>query len=397
MNMRVKLSEICEIKAGGTPSRSNQKYWINGTIPWVKIRDIDGKYLSKTEELITEEGLNNSSTKYISKGSILFTIFATLGEVCILDIDATTNQAIAGITINDNKIERDYLYYYLRSLKSHVNNIGRGVAQNNINLSILRDFEVPLVRIEEQRKISNSLDTVSKIIELRKKQLEDFENLIKSRFVEMFGDLAINPFMWKESQLIDLCSHKDDIKCGPFGTQLSKDEYQKEGVPLWGIPQINSFFAIMPTDYLSEGKAKKLESYSIIKGDIVMSRKGNVGKCAIYPDDLPIGIMHSDALRIRINPEEINSKFLMHQLHNSRYVVNQIENISSGAIMAGVNVTKLKTIFVHLPPIDLQNQFAVFVQQVDKLKFELNKSLSELEDNFNSLMQKAFKGELFSE
>ena len=367
--MKLKLEDICEIKAGGTPSRSNQQYWIDGRIPWVKIGDINGKYLSKTTEFITEEGLNNSSTKLIEKGSILFTIFATLGEVCILDIDATTNQAIAGITIKDDRVELEYLYYFLKSLKSYVNNIGRGVAQNNINLSILRGFEVPVPDLDKQQKIAHSLDKVSQIIEMRKNQLISLDNLVKSRFVEMFGDLAINPLKWKESQLIDLCSSKDDIKCGPFGTQLSKDEYQKEGVPLWGIPQINAFFSIMPTDYLSEVKAEKLGAYSIVKDDIVMSRKGNVGKCAIYPDDLPSGIMHSDALRIRTNSMVVNPIFIMHQLHNSRYVVNQIENVSSGAIMAGINVTKLKTIFVHVPTLNLQNQFATFVQQVDKLKF----------------------------
>ena len=93
-----KLSDICLIQSGGTPSRSKQEYWNNGNIPWVKISDFDGKYLSKTTEYITEQGLQGSSAKLFKKGTILYTIFATLGEVCILDIDATTNQAIAGLT-----------------------------------------------------------------------------------------------------------------------------------------------------------------------------------------------------------------------------------------------------------------------------------------------------------
>ena len=95
----VRLGDICEIQSGGTPARSNSSYWDGGTIPWVKISDIRGKCLQNTEEFITENGLQNSSAKIFPKGTILYSIFATLGETCILDIDAATNQAIAGLTI----------------------------------------------------------------------------------------------------------------------------------------------------------------------------------------------------------------------------------------------------------------------------------------------------------
>ena len=113
-----RLGDICEIQSGGTPARSNCTYWEGGTIPWVKISDIKGKHLNKTEEYITESGLQNSSAKLFPKGTILYTIFATLGETCILDIDAATNQAIAGLTVKSDNICREYLYYYLFSLKS---------------------------------------------------------------------------------------------------------------------------------------------------------------------------------------------------------------------------------------------------------------------------------------
>ena len=134
--MIARLGDVCEIQSGGTPARSNLSYWEGGTIPWVKISDIKGEYLQITEEFITEEGLQNSSAKIFPKGTILYTIFATLGETCILDIDAATNQAIAGITIKSDNVYREYLYYYLVSLKSAVNRLGRGVAQNNINMGI---------------------------------------------------------------------------------------------------------------------------------------------------------------------------------------------------------------------------------------------------------------------
>ena len=167
---KVKLGDVCKIQSGGTPSRGNLNYWNNGNIPWVKISDIKEKHLSRTEEFITQEGLANSSAKIFPKETILYTIFATLGEVSILEIEATTNQAIAGLQIIDENICKDYLYYYLISLKPFVNEIGRGVAQNNINMQILRNFEIPLPSLEEQKAIARKLDKVSGLIEKRKTQ-----------------------------------------------------------------------------------------------------------------------------------------------------------------------------------------------------------------------------------
>ena len=190
-----------------------------------------------------------------------------------------------------------------------------------------------------------------------------------SRFVELFGDLAAPECLWKKEKLVSICSSSEDIKCGPFGTQLSKDEYCSNGIAVWEIPQINSGFTMQPTHFITEEKANQLVSYSIRAGDIAMSRKGNVGRCAVFPETLKDGIIHSDVLRIRVNRKSALPIFMMHQLHYSRYVQHQIELVSSGAIMAGINVTKLKQIEVHLPPIELQKRFAAFVEQVNKSKY----------------------------
>ena len=165
MNVKyMKLEEIAKVSAGGTPKRSETSYWKNGNIPWVKISDIKSKYVNLTEEFITEKGLNNSSAKLFPKGTILYTIFATLGECAILEIDAATNQAIAGINITTEKVLNDYLYYYLKSIKKKIINKGRGVAQNNINLKILKNIIVPVPDIETQKKIIKVLDITENVI-----------------------------------------------------------------------------------------------------------------------------------------------------------------------------------------------------------------------------------------
>ncbi len=190
----VRLGDICDIVSGGTPSRSNPEFWQDGNIPWIKIGNIKGKHIFEADEYVTQKGLDGSSAKMLPKGTILYTIFATLGEVGILDIEACTNQAIAGITVRDPlKVQTEYLYYYLKSKKNYVNEIGRGVAQNNINMSILRNFSVPMPKIEEQKEIVSILGKAETIISARKQQLSALDDLIKARFVEMFGDPVSNP------------------------------------------------------------------------------------------------------------------------------------------------------------------------------------------------------------
>lgn len=192
------IGESCSVVSGGTPSRSKNEYWENGNIPWIKIGNIKSKYVNEYDELITEQGLNNSSAKLLKKGTILYTIFATLGEVAILDIEACTNQAIAGINITNPRITTDYLYYYLKSKKDYVNNIGRGVAQNNINLTTLKNFEIPLIDVDKQLNIVEILEKVERMICLKEKEIDDLDLLIKARFVEMFCHKGYIVLEWND-------------------------------------------------------------------------------------------------------------------------------------------------------------------------------------------------------
>lgn len=121
-----------------------------------------------------------------------------------------------------------------------------------------------------------------------------------------------------------------------------------------------------------------------------MSRKGNVGRCAVFPETFDEGIIHSDVLRIRVDVSKVVPEFMMRQLHYSGDIQHQIELVSLGAIMAGINVTKLKDIFVYIPPIKLQKQFAKFVKQVDKSKSAVQEALNKTQLLFDSLMQEYF-------
>lgn len=195
----MKLGDICDIQSGGTPSRSKNEYWFNGTIPWVKISDINSKFVNNTEEYITDIGLKNSSAKIFPKGTIIYTIFATIGEVAILNCDACTNQAIAGLKIIDKNISKEYLYHYLVHKKEKVKASSRGVAQNNINLTMLRALEIDIPKVSEQQKKANALNKICALIDSRKIQLSRLDQLAKSRFFAESASIKWKVAAWKKS------------------------------------------------------------------------------------------------------------------------------------------------------------------------------------------------------
>jgi len=323
-------------------------------------------------------------------------MYGSIGKVAITGQELATNQAILGIRPKGKKeIYLPYLKVWFESNKQKLINQGRGVALQNLSATIIRNLEVPLPSFSDQLHIANLLSKAENLITQRKQCITLLDDFLKSTFWEMFGDNSTkNDNGWKRITLIEACSNKHDVKCGPFGTQLGKSEYQIDGVPVWGIPQINSHFKILPKDFVTAKKALELDEYSVIPYDIVMSRKGNVGKCSLFPKLFPKGIIHSDVLRIRTDKRKMLPEFLLYQLKFSKHVEIQINGVSKGAIMAGINVGKLKHIIIQLPPLKLQNQFAQIVERTETLKAQYQSSLHELENLYGSLSQRAFRGEL---
>lgn len=238
------------------------------------------------------------------------------------------------------------------------------------------------------------LDEAGELRKLRAQADRRTADIIPALFHDMFGDPAEMVKVWPCIQLVELCHTPDDIKCGPFGTQLSKSEYMEEGVPLWGIKNVNTLFELPTHEFLTPSTAQRLIQYSIEPYDIVMTRKGTVGNCAVYPERFPFGIMHSDLLRLRVSREKCEPVFLAHQLHYSGYVARQLTQISGGAVMPGINVTKLKSLRVLAPPLAQQKLFAARVSDIRAMKAEQAASRRRLDDLFQSMLHRAFQGEL---
>jgi len=333
--------------------------------------------------------------KYVvQKGDVLVSWSATIDVFTWDDDEALVNQHIFKVVFDTSKVQK---FYFIFALKKTIDELSKFAHGSTMKHVVKKDFDnhrIPLPDLDDQLRISNILSKAESLISQRKESLRLLDELLKSTFLEMFGDPGMNSKSWGEVPMIGICKDPHDIKCGPFGTQLSKAEFTSKGIALWGIPQINSLFKVPPKDFVTEEKAMELEQYALTSGDIAMSRKGNVGKCCIYPKVLAKGIMHSDVLRIRAAKDKINPLYLLYQLRFSKRVEDQISAVSKGAVMAGINVGKLKNMMIQTPPIKLQTQFGHFVEKTESLKAHYQASLQELENLYGALSQRAFRGEL---
>lgn len=381
------LSELCDIVSGGTPSRSRMEFWNNGDIPWIKIGNLNGKYVEKADEYITKVGLENSAAKVLPKGTILYTIFATLGETAILSIDACTNQAIAGICIKDNlQVSTDYIYYFLKSKKKFVNNIGRGVAQNNINMSILKAFKVPLPEYSVQSEIVDILDKTVNIINMRQAELEKLDRLVKARFVEMFGDIKHVDCKFETRKLGEVASIGSSHRV--FTT-----EFVDSGVPFYRGTEISDLSkGVKPkcTYYISEEHYNRIASDNTKPkiGDLLMPSICNKGQVWMVDTDEPFYYKDGRVLCISPNRKIFNTRYL--ECFMKEKTQEEYAKLGSGSTFAEFKIFLLRDIDILVPSIELQNQFATFVEQVNKSKVEVKKALDEAQLLFDSLMQKYF-------
>ena len=375
---KVKLGDLCEIQSGGTPSRSKPEFWVEGNIPWVKIKDINSKYVDKVEEHITELGLQCSSAKLFSRETILYTIFATIGEVAILDIDAATNQAIVGLYLKSEKVLKDYLYYFLISIKNRVKNDSRGVAQNNINLTYLKNIEVPIVEIAHQQEICENLSTINQIITQRNKQLIELSNLVKSRFNEMFGDDS----NFEKVLLSSVCDVRDGTHDSP--------KYVKKGFPLITSKNVtNGVIDFNNTNYISQLDFEKINQRSKVDyGDILLPMIGTIGNPVVV-DTRKMFAIKNVALIKFYNESTVHNIYIKNLL-TSFYFDKQVLQKIRGGTQKFIALRDIRGFQIPLPPLSLQNEFAEFVAQVDKSQLAIQKSLEELETLKKSLMQEYF-------
>lgn len=355
--MRAKLGDIFEISSGGTPSKSHPEYY-GGDIPWVKTGDLKKEYLYEVEDFITEEGLKNSSAKMYESDTVLIAMYgATIGATSILKMNACTNQACAAFKKNEQVIP-EYLYYFFRSQKDKFVKDGVGGAQPNISAGYLKKVEMELPSIDEQRIIVNILDKISNIIVNRNQEMISLDDLIKARFIELFGDLKTNSKGWQ------IVGFKD---CADIDTNMVHDFEGYEDYPHIGIDSIEKEtgrligYRTIAEDGIISGK------YLFTPEHIIYSKiRPNLNKVAMPDFD---GLCSADAYPILVKEGICNREYFGYTLR-SQYFLDYILAFSNRTNLPKVNKSQVEGFVLPLPPIEVQEQFAAFVVQTDKSKLQ---------------------------
>ena len=388
----VRLGDVITVSSGGTPRKDITEYYENGKIPWVKTGDLKSMHIYGTEDKITKLGLDNSSAKIFPKDTLLIAMYgATIGACSILNIDASTNQACAALLPNEKYLSR-FLYYYFARIKNQLISMGVGGAQPNISGTIIKQLQIPLPPLATQQKIADILDCANTLIEKRKVQIEKLDLLVKSQFVEMFGDPVTNPMGWDLVKLGDCGSLKNGMNFNQNDSGYS--------IYSLGVGNFGNLYEIKGTSGISKINltTKPANDYLLSDGDIVFVRSNGskelVGRCVqVYTQGEEL-TFSGFCIRFRNENPKLQNLYLNHVLHLPS-MRSALVNDGRGANIQNVNQQMLSSLLIPLPPLDLQTQFATFVEQVESQKTQLKKSLALLELNYKSLMQKCFSGEVF--
>ena len=382
-----RLDEIFDLQMGKTPSRNNADYWTDGQYDWVSIADLGSyqKYVEDTKERISALAVQESGIKSVPANTVIMSFKLSLGKTAITQEPVYTNEAImAFIPTEKYAVLPDY-FYYLFSAKDWKKGTNRAVMGTTLNKATLGAVSITVPPIDEQRKIAAILDKVSDLIAKRRQQLDKLDEMVKARFVEIFGEPDENPKHWQEDEL----SHHLKVI---GGYAFKSDGFTDEGIPVLRIGNINSGH-FLPVNMVYWPDDLALARYKVFPGDLVMSLTGTVGKddygnvCILGADYDEYYLNQRNA---KLSIERSLNKCYFSELLKFPRIKKRLTGISRGIRQANISNKDILTLRVPMPPIELQEQFAAFVEQTEKTKIIISHSLEKLETLKKALMQEYF-------
>lgn len=396
MMKKVKLREIAElITKGTTPTTLGFSFEEKG-IRFYKIEsfDDDGNFNENKIAYISEECNDKMKRSCLQENDILFSIAGALGRVAIVEADmlpANINQALAIIRIKDESIYLPYIKLILSSniIKKQIQKKKQGVAQLNLSLNDIKELEIPIPGKENQIAYVQKINKIRDVLLKRKKQLKILDSLIQARFVEMFGDPEINSKNLPAIPMTEACEIIDGDRGKNYPTQ---DDFLNEGYCLFLNAKnvTTNGFSFENCMFVTKEKDEILRKGHLNRGDIVLTTRGTIGNLAFYDDSVPFENVriNSGMVILRMNHDIVTEYFFIEQFKMQLASIK--ERIASGSAQPQLPISTMNKIMVLMPDVRQQEQFAAFVQQVNKSKFEIQKSLEKTQLLFDSLMQEYF-------
>ena len=329
----------------------------------------------------------NDPKKIAEPGDILISVRAPIGALNYAKDECCIGRGLAAITIED-EAERNYVFHLLKAKNSDLNNQGTGSTFKAIGKAVLEDVQVPQISREEQQKCMDMMDLLESIIRERKIQLASLDELIKARFVEMFGDPVINPYglpMMTLGELSELITKGASPSWQGFS--YTDDNSQTLFVTSENVRE--GYLDLSSPKYIEDGFNEKQKRSMIYKGDFLINIVGaSIGRAAQFNLDCKANMNQAAAL-VRVNDDRIRDKYLLIYL-NSEKAQHMYNSMKSDTGRANLSLQDINDLSIMIPPVDKQIEYELFVEQVDKSKVVIQKSLDETQLLFDSLMQKYF-------
>ena len=355
----------------------------------------DGKLLLNDVVYVSKSKV--AKQQYLQTGDIL--ICASSGSKELVGkaafVDSVKNPMTFGAfckVVRPQPEYSEFLGHYFNSpvYRRKISALSAGANINNIKNEHIDNLDIQLVDEKERREIITILNKLNMLISLRKQQLSKLDELVKARFVEMFGDPMGNPMKWNVSKIEDIAEQeKNALKAGPFGSALKKEFYVKSGYKIYGQEQVICGDASFGDYYIDEEKYKELKNCAVQAGDILISLVGTYGKALIMPDNYEAGIINPRLMKITLNKNKVKPIYFKYYFESDALKASMDAN-THGGTMGILNLGIIRQMKIQVPPLSIQNQFAAFVERVDQQKQVVRQSLEKLELMKKALMQEYF-------
>ena len=380
--MKVSLTDICDFQGGTQPPKDE---WIDqpaqGYVRMLQIRDF-----TQSDKNYIEYVKDTGKLKTCIEDDILIGRYgASIGKI-LTGLAGAYNVAIVKTIPDEKVVSKKYLYWYLNSqyFQRFISNVGSRAAQAGFNKNDLGVAQIPLVDKERQEEICEVLEKANKLISLRKQQLAKLDELIKARFVEMFGNIIRNDKSWPIHNFSDIASSR-------LGKMLdAKQQTGKYSYPYLANFNVQWFnFNVENLNQMDFNEAEQKE-FELRDGDLLVCEGGEIGRCAVWHNEIQPCFFQKALHRVRCNRQLVQPDYLAWWFKYNCNHGGFAEIAGAKATIAHLPGIKLKQLQVALPPLSLQNEFAAFVERIDQQKQTVQQSLEKLELMKKALMQEYF-------
>ena len=358
------LTEFCALNMGQSPSSETYNDE-NVGLPFFQGNADFGEVHPKVRIWCS------SPVKVAAAGDILISVRAPIGAMNIANTPCCIGRGLAALSPNPGTCVQEYLYYALQSRIDSLIAQGTGSTFKAIGKKTLEDTQIPAYSLDEQQIISDTLSETDQLITKTKAQVSLLDQLVKSRFVEMFGDPETNPYGWRKTTVGEVCS---SVVRGPFGSALKKEFFVEPSESTYKVYEQKHAIqksATIGTYYINKEKFEELQRFECRPGDILMSCSGTMGELFQLPSGCERGVINQALCKFTLSDCILPIVFLTYM----RQTIGNLETKGSG-IQNIAAVSYVKAMPINLPPMDVQRRFAAFVAEVDKSKFRIQKSLS---------------------